>query len=789
MRGPLALVPAASKEPGRSRSPARCSEVSHGLRGVRRSPYFSHRDEEHGDGRAMAHCKSGTRLCCAGEDETRAQPDLRVVGESSGRVALGPARESVPSRAMNQHVVQIFQQQAVSQTLSQATAGTSPPISLSPASSPQDEGKSRKRPRHQNNISIQLQCESTEYDLKGNQKAAHHHERFDELGCSPGRRSSPDTVLSPGNAVLGVQRNHLVLIVGNGQPCEISNLKALRASLPQERSSIVANYGLRGVDVLKRILRLGKGSQGRELAWLLEVHDLGLMRDALEGNEVGRAAVGATCGDGVVLSTRFGSNAAGEAQARWSRLLSDPHAMSTYVLTCRAQLMVAWMEISGVPFDPVGLQELLLSWQEETVRIEAQARRDLDVEGRFGSMSLVNIRSASQIAAAIERKLSPEQKAAWPRTPGGALRTDSATLRRSSLPFALSVIRYREIQHLLSHYAPYKSAAVTGGGRLYPTFNLAGAVTGRMSCTNPNLHSIPRLPAFRALVAAQTGGVLVKGDFSQIELRVLAELSGDRRMLLAFADGEDLHCITAAAVLDVREENVSAEDRQLAKAINFGLVYGQSSQGLQQTAEVNFGIEISLEEAMLAQKRFFQTYPGVAAWQIAQRRLASCGVAIRTPCGRTAHHLRAAWSNASLDAADSIASQAEGRNGVEACSPRIDAKARTSFASSLGRVEREALNFPIQGGAAEVMLACLGRLRLQLASLHAQCRLICVVHDEFILECVDKTAAPRVLHALRLAMLEAWRQVFPAGVPLDDRALSLSTGPDWACLEPQSVSK
>jgi len=443
--------------------------------------------------------------------------------------------------------------------------------------------------------------------------------------------------------------------------------------------------------------------------------------------------------------------------------LDSDCAMVTYALAQRAQLMVAEMEAVGMPLDHAGLAALASHWRTELVDVDADARRLISLATGRAVHSL-NLKSSQQVAQVVACQLPAEEMELWPRTPHGALRTDSATLARSSLPFARQVVRCRELHHALSHYAPYCSAAAAGGGRLYPIYHLSGAVTGRMSCSNPNLHSMPRQPEFRSLVAASRGGVLVKGDFSQVELRVLAEVSGDVRMRQAFSAGEDLHRLTAAALLGTPQAEVTAEQRQLAKAVNFGLIYGQSAAGLQQYAQASYSVELSLEEAHVARRRFFETYPGVAAWQKEQRERAGRGDSLLTPSGRRAHHLRAAWSEAA------------------ACTG-TGAKC-LGVGSLLRRLEREALNFPIQGGAAEVMLACLGWLQLSLEPLQAHCRLICVVHDEFLLDCIDAAATDAAAAALHGAMLKAWLQVFPAATPLDGRGAVIAIGPNWSELAP-----
>ncbi|CAE7548588.1 polA [Symbiodinium natans] len=287
---------------------------------------------------------------------------------------------------------------------------------------------------------------------------------------------------------------------------------------------------------------------------------------------------------------------------------------------------------------------------------------------------------------------------------------------------------------------------------------LAGAVTGRMTCANPNLQSSPRMEEFRGLFRAglRPGwDWLVQGDFSQIELRVLAELAEDEQMQGIFAAGEDLHATTAALLSGVAPAEVSSQQRQFAKAVNFGLVYGQSAEGLQKSAENSYGIELSYAEACRARQGFLAAYPAVAEWQQRQRDLAMRGAEVRTKGGRPACHLVEQWK---------------------------DLQGGHCDASSSGRLQREAINFPVQGTAAEVMMACLESLHAFLQRASATVRLVCVVHDEFLLECADPAAAEEAVGALREAMEDAWRRLFPGAV-LGATGISVRKGLSWSELK------
>jgi DNA polymerase I-like protein with 3'-5' exonuclease and polymerase domains len=154
-----------------------------------------------------------------------------------------------------------------------------------------------------------------------------------------------------------------------------------------------------------------------------------------------------------------------------------------------------------------------------------------------------------------------------------------------------------------------------------------------MACDHPNLQNIPRSGPLRSYIRAPEDHLFVVADYSQIELRIAAKISGDTEMLSAYTEGRDLHTLTARS-LTSREE-ITKDDRKLAKAVNFGLLYGMGAKGLQSYALRSYGVEMSLEEATLYRRRFFQTYPGLKRWHDNERRAwLRGGTETRTLIGR-----------------------------------------------------------------------------------------------------------------------------------------------------------
>ena len=249
---------------------------------------------------------------------------------------------------------------------------------------------------------------------------------------------------------------------------------------------------------------------------------------------------------------------------------------------------------------------------------------------------------------------------------------------------------------------------------------MAGTKTGRFSCSNPNLQQIPRDKVFRALFKAPEGKTFVIADYSQMELRVAAIVANESKLLEAYEKGQDTHAITAAMLLNKKAEDVTKQERQLAKAVNFGLLYGQGARGLKNYASSSYGVDISEEEANTYRQAWFNAYPGFALWHKKTAFQSYQSLSITTPLGRKRKF--------------------------------TFSKAGDTYTAN------KAYNMPVQGGAAEVMLAALGRLPNLLSGLDA--KPIAVIHDEVIVE-TSLTNAPRVVKALEDAMVQGMLDVFP----------------------------
>ena len=402
-------------------------------------------------------------------------------------------------------------------------------------------------------------------------------------------------------------------------------------------------------------------------------------------------------------------------------LLKERGLVRCYQLMRDAQPAIARLELAGCPFDTAGHQALIAQWQATA----EQARGELD-----SLLNGANPDSPLQLSKWLAVNLPPDTLATWPKTATGHLATDADTLAGLSLPALEPLKRYKLAVKGLSTYGKGYAAHISPvTGRIHPSFLLGGTATGRLSCQSPNIQNPPRDPAFRALFAPSGGRCLVVADYGQIELRVAALVSGDSAMLAAYTDGRDLHRATAAAVLNIEPEAVSKAQRQMAKGVNFGMLFGSGAKGLQAYCKSSYGVEMTLAQADKAKSAFFKAYPGLSAWQTATRQAAERAKQVRTPGGRVRF----------LDK----------------------------------NIGTECLNTPVQGGAAECLLAALATL--QLDSLNA--RLVNIVHDELVVEC-DPEQAGAVAAEVERAMVAGFLAIFPDGTTRD--LVEAHSGPNWA---------
>ncbi|HCC33960.1 MAG TPA: DNA-directed DNA polymerase [Clostridiales bacterium] len=303
--------------------------------------------------------------------------------------------------------------------------------------------------------------------------------------------------------------------------------------------------------------------------------------------------------------------------------------------------------------------------------------------------------------------------------------TEEPTLREMQRQTGLGVLSdllaYRKADKLLSAFVEkFLQHLHPVTGRLHAHYSQCRTAAGRLACRDPNVQQVPREVRFRQCFRAPEGRRLVVADYSQIELRVVAALSGDRRMLAAYHEGRDLHRETASLIAGAAPSEVTKEARQAAKACAFGLVFGMQEAGLQAYARDSYGVEMTLAEAASFRQRFFDGYPGVREWHRRQKALRE----VRTRSGRLRRF-------------------ADGR-------PK----------------ETELYNTPVQGTAADIIKRALARVFLAVRPLGAQ--IVACVHDELLVECAE-TGAVEVRSVVASEMVRAAEEFLPE-VPVEVEA-------------------
>ena len=356
--------------------------------------------------------------------------------------------------------------------------------------------------------------------------------------------------------------------------------------------------------------------------------------------------------------------------------------------------ILARMEATGVRIDPKMLGDYSRVLSKELVQIEQEARE------MAGEPNL-NLSSPRQIGTVLYEKLNLNPRA---KKKKDSYPTDEETLSEIAdrHPIVGKILEFRAVKKLLSTYIdPLPALISPDDGKVHTTFTQALTATGRLSSLKPNLQNIPirterGMKIREAFVPSDPDGWIVSADYSQIELRLMAHLSGDPHLVAGFAHGADVHRSTAARIFHVPLEAVTAEQRRHAKVANFGIIYGISAFGLSQR------MGISRTEAKNFIEEYFRSYPGVKAYM------------------------------------DRVVAEAREKGYVETLFGRKrflpDINSRNAVARGLA--ERNAINAPIQGGAADIIKLAMIAVCRRLEAEGFRSRMVLQVHDELVFDVV-----------------------------------------------------
>ena len=415
-------------------------------------------------------------------------------------------------------------------------------------------------------------------------------------------------------------------------------------------------------------------------------------------------------------------------QALWPKLDAEPKLQKVFdEIEMPLVPVLARMEQTGVLIDAAKLKQQSSELGKRMLEIQQQA---FAIAGRNFNMD-----SPKQLQALLYEELKLPVSI---KTPTGQPSTNEEALEGLADQHELPrlILDYRTLAKLRSTYTDKLPEAVNPRtGRVHTSYHQAVAATGRLSSNDPNLQNIPIRTEegrrIRQAFVAPSGFKILAADYSQIELRIMAHLSGDAGLLAAFHGGQDVHRATASEVFGVPQEQVDANQRRAAKAINFGLMYGMSAWGLARQLGIDRG------EASAYVKTYFERYPGVQAFMNATREQAHRDGYVETLFGRRLY-------------LNEINSRNQGlRAGAE----------------------RAAINAPMQGTAADIIKRAMIAVDTWLQSLDGAARMIMQVHDELVFEVRDDVIA-QITNGVRVRMMDAAK----LSVPL---IVDIGTGFNW----------
>ncbi len=428
------------------------------------------------------------------------------------------------------------------------------------------------------------------------------------------------------------------------------------------------------------------------------------------------------------------------AQFLWYKLerdLKSSGRWDAYLLQRNAVPGAVEMAWCGIGIDTEQLDLQIVGWSAEL----ADARNEWEQETGTPPPG-----KPSEVRAWLESALAEDELAAWPRTKKtGKLSTATSELERAGhLPALRPLLSIKRMEKLLSSFgASLKAQVHPLTGRVHARYNVAGTKSGRWSCQAPNLQQVPgeRLaPGFRAIFKAPEGRILVGADYSQMELRAAAEVSGDMALRKIYEDGLDLHRITASAMAGVSPADVTDKQRGRAKPVNFGSIYGMGANGLAAAAWNSYQIEMTTREAQNALDAFFRNFSTLKRWM--RKHADDCQACRRITIG-AGRVLENAW-------------EPGGIRYTQCC------------------------NLPVQGICADVMMRAVSGVYDRLRADNLDTAMVAQIHDELILEANDSDAKS-VKVILAAEMETAFRATFP-DAPLSDLVV-VRVGSSWADLK------
>jgi DNA polymerase-1 len=384
------------------------------------------------------------------------------------------------------------------------------------------------------------------------------------------------------------------------------------------------------------------------------------------------------------------------------------------------------MEQNGVAFDTGQLESMSQSMGKDLKRLE------LEIYENVGHT--FNVNSSQQLAVVLYEEL----KLPRPRKTKSGYSTDASVLEtlRDAHAVVERILEYRQIAKLKSTYTDSLLSLINPEtGRIHTSYNQAGTSTGRLSSSEPNLQNIPVRGdmgrKIRRAIIAQPGWLLISADYSQIDLRALAHISGDRELIDTFLRDEDVHTATASRIFNVPPGEVTADMRRAAKTVNFGVIYGMSKYGLEQATE------FTREEAAQFIASYFEKYPGVRSYIESTKQQARDTGYVSTVLGRRRYI------------------------------PEINSTNRQIREAA----ERMAINMPVQGTSADIIKLAMIHIYREMKQGNLKSKMILQVHDELVFE-----VPPEEMDTMKSLVVKLMQHSMKLSVPLK---IDVKTGRNW----------
>jgi DNA polymerase I len=415
------------------------------------------------------------------------------------------------------------------------------------------------------------------------------------------------------------------------------------------------------------------------------------------------------------------------AKKQKQRLSELPKLQELFVTIEMPLVKVLWqMEQTGIMLDTKKLQKVGEAINAGIIETEDQIKKEVGFD--------INLNSAIQVGNYLVEKAGVPLS----KTKTGRYATNETELAQFAEQFEIigKLLTYRQLTKLRSTYVESLISKVDKKGRVHTTYNQVAASTGRLASSNPNLQNIPVTSEFgqkiKSCFVASSGTTFVSFDYSQQELRILAHLTEEKKLIEAFNKQQDVHRTTASQLFNVSYDAVTKEQRNIAKTINFGIIYGMGSFGMSQ------GLRIPVEEAKVFIDTFYATYPKIKTFFDKYINQGKIDGFVETILGRRRYVF-----------------EFPGQKFID------------------NNMKRVLLNFPIQGSAADLMKKAMIEVHEKVVTTDPNVRLLLQIHDDLVFEVSDeKKKIAEVIEKIKKIMCE----VYPLSVPIE---VDVKIGKNW----------